>query len=522
MSSNNILIKDYDLLDEGYLQACEAVAQTLGAEGKYSLLDSGNDKDAPILTKDGVSVALRIRFAEPAKNFGALQAIQGAVSTLKKSGDSTTTTMVFQKAFLNNFKRKNFNKAVERGIKAAVSEVYNNLDYFAIDTDENSLRMIANTSCNNDTELGGKIVQAFNSVGRDGVIEVSKNENTEDIKVIEQSGMVLPNQGFSSPFFINKESKPVFEDEKVSVLCLSIWQENTEVLDFLKYFVQRNGNKAPLLIFTERPITEFKDRLIVLKNAGVNICLVGLAVQSEYENVSLLNDIAMFTGAEVYNPDTVKRDKDNNPIFVTGFADKAVISDDQTVLSVANIPQEVFDAVEVLRDKEDKTPSDLARMKRLSGKSCLIEVGGLTPNDIREKYDRVDDALASVKSAISEGYIPGGGSTLVFISNLMHKKFANKDEQKGYDLVKTVLRSPMLQILKNANRKNKKYFGINYLKHSEDKFGVGYNAVKDEISNLLTDGIIDSKKSIRVALESASESAIKMFNIGVVVLYPRV
>ncbi len=518
MEQNNILIKDYDLVDQGYLGACEAVAQTLGAEGKYALLDSGNNQEPPILTKDGVSVALRIRYENPTKNFGALQAIQGAVSTLKKSGDSTTTTMVFQKSYLTNFDRSAFNKGVERGIKAAVNEVYEHLDNLKISTDESALRRIANTSCNNDEALGAKIVQAFNSVGNEGVVEVTKNENTEDIKVIEQSGMILSNQGYSSPFFINKESKPVFEDEKVSVLCLSIWQENSEVLSFLQTFVQKNGNKAPLLIFTERPIVEFKDRLIALKNAGINICLVGLAVQSEYENVSLLNDIAMFTGAEVYNQDSVKRDSNGNPIFVTGLADKVVVSDTQTLLSVANIPTVVLDAVEVLKTKENQTKSDTERLKRLSGKSCLIEVGGLTPNDIREKYDRVEDALASVKSAISEGYIPGGGCTLVYISEQLKNSFTNIDEQSGYDLVKTILKEPMLQILRNSNRDN----SIDYLKHSALDYGVGYNALSDTVSNLLEDGIIDSKKSIRVALESATESAIKMFNLGVIVHYPKV
>lgn len=521
MEKKNILIKDYKLIDEGYLGACEAVAQTLGGEGKYALLDSGNDKDAPIITKDGVSVALRIRYADQTKNFGALQAIQGAVSTLKKSGDSTTTTMVFQKSYLQNFKRKNFNKAVERGIKKGVEEVYSNLAFYSLDADRKDLENIAITSCNNDKDLGLKIVQAFEAVGNDGIVEVSKNENSEDIRVLEQNGMILNNQGYSSPFFINRENKPIFEDEKVSVLCLSVWQENSEIIDFLKFFIQKNGNKTPLLIFTERPISEFKERLILFKNAGVNICLVGLAVNSEYENVSLLNDIALFTGAEVYNPDTVKRDASGNPIFVTGLADKVVISENQSLLSVSKIPAEVLSAVEKLKEKEEKTEKDKERLKRLSGKSCLIEVGGLTPNDIREKFDRVEDALASVKSAISEGVIPGGGTTLCYISGNMNKKLKNKDEQRGYELVKQVLQEPMKQILRNSNRYSR-FFGVNYIKEAQKNFGVGYNAVKDEKSNLLNDGVIDSTKSIRIALESATESAIKMFNLGIIVHYPKI
>ena len=302
---------------------------------------------------------------------------------------------------------------------------------------------------------------------------------------------------------------------------MSVWQENSEIIDFLKFFIQKNGNKTPLLIFTERPINELKERLILFKNAGVNICLVGLAISSEYENVSLLNDIALFTGAEVYNPDTVKRDTNGNPIFVTGLADKVVVSENQSLISVSKIPAEVLSAVENLKEKEEKTVSDKERLKRLSGKSCLIEVGGLTPNDIREKFDRVEDALASVKSAISEGVIPGGGTTLCYISGNMNKKLKNKDEQHGYELVKRVLQEPMKQILRNSNRYSR-FFGVNYIKEAKRNFGVGYNAVKDEKSNLLNDGIIDSTKSIRIALESATESAIKMFNLGIIVHYPKV
>lgn len=521
-TTNNVLIRDQKLLDEGFLAVCDGVAETFGGEGKYGLLDSGNNQELPSLTKDGVSVAQRIRFANPVKNFGALQAIQSAIRALKKSGDSTTTTLIFCQGFLRNLKRHKFNKAVERGIEKGVKEVIREINFLKKDTTPETLKRIAITSCNNDVELGSKIIEAFDFVGYDGIVEVSKNESSDDIKINEQKGMIIKNQGYASPFFINSESKPVFEGENIAVACFQIWQENQDIIGFVKEFVTQNGQKTPLVIVTERPIAELKERFCVFKQAGLNICLIGLAVTSEYENVTLINDIASFTSGESYHPDTVQRTNTGAPIIKFGMADKIIVSDTETVISVKETPKAVTETVENLKSKEKRTRYEEERLKRLVGKSCIIEVGGFSPNDIREKFDRVDDALFSVKTALEDGYIPGGGSALVFISNRMNTRLENSEEQVGYNLVKKVLNEPFLRILKNANRKQSVFplLGKNYMKHSKETFGVGYNATTDSVRNLIDDGIIDSAKSIKVALESAKETAIKMFNIGVITVYP--
>jgi len=525
--NSTIIIKDWEKLDKGFLTVCEGVAQTLGGEGKLALLDD-NDK-IPIVTKDGVSVAMRMQMSDPIENFGALQAVQAASMTLKKSGDSTTTTLVFAKSFLENFKRKNFNKAVERGINKAVEETTEHIAELATKTDRDTLKRIAITSCNNDEELGNLIIEAFDEVGFDGMVEVSENTSIEKTNLKKEQGMIILNEGYATPFFINQNEKAVFEADDVSFGFFEVYSDHPDIMEFVKNFYSNRNLKDPLVIVTERQVTELKDRIVSLKKSGVNICYVGLNANTEFENVLLLNDMADFTSGEVYHPDHVKRDKGVLQLL-PGKASKAVIESNQIVISVKETPQKINDVVLSLKAKKERTNNEEKRLKRLIGKSCIIEVGGVSPNDLRERKDRVDDALASVKSAIAEGYIAGGGSALVYISkNLLNTEFEREEEQQGYDLVKKVLLSPFKQILLNANRKQSKkeikdkknrIIGRDYMQHSIAEYGVGYNATKDEVVNLIDDGIIDSAKSIRIALESAKEASIKMFNIAVIVLFP--
>jgi chaperonin GroEL len=278
-----------------------------------------------------------------------------------------------------------------------------------------------------------------------------------------------------------------------------------------------NLPNMPLVIITERPILELKEKLILFKkNLQYDVCMVNLSEGSDYDAETILTDIATLTGGEMFHPEA-------NPKFVLGTADKVVISGETTLISVKEIPSKLEEIAESLRNRPKKTKSDNDRLARLTGKSCIVEVGGLTPNDIKEKFDRVDDALNSVKSAIKEGYIAGGGSSFVYISNLLNTKLENKDEQKGYNLVKKVIKEPFKQILRNANRKNYDYLNEKpFSDYSKETYGIGYNTRLDKISNLIEDGVIDSAMSSRVALESATESAVKMFNTGVIVMYPKI
>jgi chaperonin GroEL len=509
--TENIFIGDTKKLDRGFLRACDAVLETLGAEGKLALVESVNAQKPPEATKDGVTVMQHIRFSNKTENFGALQAIAGAYVTLEKAGDSTTTTAAFMQGYLRKLDRKKFNKKVEKGIKLGLAEVNQWLEKVALKTTDKDLKQIIKTSVNNDEKLSKVIFEAFSKTD---TVEVVKNKELGETIFTEQNGMYLDNHGYVSPFFINRVDKTSYDAQNASVLCAAVWEKDVKVVQAIKTFYQTNPKETPLLVFLERPNADFTDQMVDLRNINCNLCVVAVNGYDEYQSETLLRDIAMLTGAKVYSP------RDEKPEIILGITDKAVVTYNTTTISVHTPPQEVGEIIKVLESADKK---DERRIKRLKGKVVIIEVGGMNESQIKEEFDRVEDAIASVKSSRAEGFIAGGGSALVFISNQMNTKQATKEIQRGYDLVKEVIKEPFIKILKNANRQTKTkwwHWHTDYLTPSMNQYGVGYNAVTDEISNLFEDGVIDSKKSIRVALESATERAIQMFNISTIVHFP--
>lgn len=513
-TKQNIYIKDTKKLDKGFLKACDVVTETLGAEGKLALLENANQNLPPIATKDGVTVMQHVRLPNKVENFGVLQAIAGSAVTLQKAGDSTTTTASFMQGYLRKLNRKKFNKKVEKGIKLGLEEVNKWLEQLSIPTTREDLKQIIKTSVNNDEKLATVIFNSFDIAGSYGAVEVVKNGNLPETIYTEQNGMYLDSHGYTSAFFINKESKASYDAENVAVICSATWESDMKLVQSIKNFYQSTDKKTPLVLFLERPNSEMNEEMLKLKNIGCNVCIVAVNGYDEYESELLLNDIALLTGAKVYNP------RDEKPEFALGLADKLVATVSTTTISVFEAPKAVEELVEVLESADKK---DNRRIKRLKGKVVIIEVGGLNELQIKEEFDRVEDAIASVKSSKSEGYISGGGSALCYISGKMKKQQETKEIQRGYDLVKEILKEPFIKILDNANRKTKLkwwHWHKDYITPAQKIYGFGYNASTDEISNLFEDGIIDSKKSIRVALESATERAIQMFNIGSIVAFP--
>ncbi len=512
---NNIFIRDTKRLYDGYLLVCDAVAETLGSEGKLSLLENTDVNLAPLISKDGVLCASHIRFSDKILNFGALQAISASARTLQYSGDSTTTTLVFAQGFLRNINKKHFNKTVEKGIEKGFQEAVQKIKELARPVDRNLLVKIATTSANNDKELGLKIVEAYDKVGTDGIVEVVKNYNSLTTEVISQNGMKI-DKGYSSPFFINNQHKGVWEANNVLVACLETWQADDKIMNFIKTHRKTvDGELQPILFFMEKENGEFKEKLINLIQANhLNACLV-IAPDGHNELMCTTNikDLALFTDGESYHP--------NNNEIICGFADSVVVDFDKTVVTKQEVSSEVLEKISDLKKKEVQDDFTKQRIQRLEGVSCLISVGGNSVNDVNEIFDRVEDALSSVKSAVPDGYISGGGSTLLYISDKMNTKMPNKDEQLGYDLVKKVLLEPAKRILTNANRKQGNWlWGRDYFSEAKTSYGVGYNAKTDRISNLIADGVIDSAKSIRVALDSAKDSAVKMLLTNVIVTFP--
>lgn len=515
MQKKNILTKDYELIDAGFLGACDAVAETLGAEGKLAILENTDANLPPIVTKDGVTVMKHIRYSNKFMNFGALQAIGGALRTLAKSGDSTTTTAVFMQGFIRGLKRAQFNKAVERGIYTGVEEVYTHLENLTQKATPKDLERIAKIACNNDQELSKTVMEAFLYAGEDGIVDVVQVDNKEKTELTRREGMFLDSHGYSSPYFINKEDKKAcFEGENVAVICSATWEYEPKVIDAVKNFYSQQDKSAPLLIFLERPHSDMTEKLVGIKEVGYNICLVSTNGYDEKESETLLKDIATLTGASVYNP------RNPESQFIFGMADKITVTLENTSIVVNEVPEETKATLALLEGQEKK---DERRIQRLKTKAGVIEVGGLTSSQQKEIFDRVEDAIASIKTTSVEGYIAGGGATLVYISGQMKQKLS-KEEQVGYELVRKVLQEPLKRILKNGNRQTKtkwyQFHKTDYISPAKKEYGVGYNAVTDRISNLIEDGVIDSKKSIRVALESSVERSVQQLNIGVIVSWP--
>jgi chaperonin GroEL len=511
----NLLIDDNKLFYKGYLAVCDGVAKTLGGEGKLALLENANVNLAPRLTKDGVSVAESIRFTNKFENFGALQAIQAAARTLEKAGDNTTTALVFAQGFLRNMKQSKFNKKVEAGIEAGYLEVLKGLKTLAKPVDRDMLIKVATTSANNDSKIGECILEAFDMVGYDGIVNVEKDYESSETKVITQSGMKI-DKGYLSPFFINNQAKATWEAEDVLVVSLATWQMDNTILDFIsKNRKREDGNLQPILFVMEKENLDVRDKLLeFVESAKLNCCLVIVpGGHSEFITVTHLKDLALYTDGTEYTP------KDS--FIDAGYADKVVVTYDKTLIT-RSVVAEGLEAKIVELQNSDKISEDIQqRIQRLQGTSAMISVGGNSIGSIDEIYDRVDDAIRAVKSAVPEGYIAGGGSTLLYISHRMHQTFKNSDMQAGYNLVKKILEEPSRRILLNANRKQKRWFWEkDYFKRGKLEYGVGYNAKSDDVSNLLEDGIIDSAKAIRVALGSAKDSAVNMLLTNVIVTFP--
>lgn len=508
---NNVLIDDMSGVFKGFLLTCEAVARSMGAEGKLALLESGDITAPPSVSKDGVSIALNIRFADKANNFGAFLAKQIAAKTLEISGDNTTSSLVFGKSFIENFPdTKKYNKAVERGLNFAYLESLELLKNYSKPIDKKALERVAVVASNNDESLGRIIMEAYDTVGMEGIVGLKRASNTALTTLEVSKGMKL-NKGYHTPFMINNNQNVTWEGDDVLVVVLEAWQSDESIKNFIsenRYRANNQNELQPILLLMEK--CEDIAFVMDLENFSTkklyDICLVISPDLEKFKKITNLSDVALYTSGEVYRPEGVIK---------AGKANSVVCNHDSTIIINKNISQEVGNLIAELKSSKVQDDYTRERIQRLESVSCNIMVGGYTQSEIDERYDLIDDGLKSAKSAIYEGYVPGGGATLVFIANQMEKKFDNPDEQAGYELIKMVLQEPMKQIVKNARREENIE---EYLGEARKNFGFGYNAKTDKLSNLEEDGILDSVKSLRVAFNNAKSVCEKLLNVAVVVL----
>lgn len=491
-------IKDNKKLLKGFYAVADAVGQTLGSEGGYAI--SHNDFGNPDITKDGISVAKKIFFDDKYENIGATLAKQVCATTLAKAQDATSTSIVLAKAITEQMAER-FNKKVQKGVEEAYDEVLVHLKALSKKVDDKSALKIATVSANNNKELGQLVFEAYKIVGENGIINVNQHDK-EISELKEYKGMKL-DKGFMNPYFITNEKTASFEAEDVQVLIYEGHLDNDLAV---KNFLQANSNSS-ILIVAER----FSDDVILNlvdfhQRKTLNICCVQ-APNYDVKRKAILEDLALYTGGEVF----LQGSGEN---IVAGVAKKVTVNEAHTAIIVDATPEKALERISNLKEQL-KTVIDKefikSRIQALEGASATIYVGGTTPVEKKEKFDLVEDAVGAILSSMKEGWVCGGGASFVHISNIMLQTFDNEDVQFGYDVLRKAIKAPFIQICENANRKAK-----NYLVEI-DKYGLGYNAVTDEISNLIEDGIIDSKYSIRVALENAKSIAVLLSNVKVVI-----
>lgn len=509
MSLKNVEIDNKERLLKGFIETCTAVGKTMGAEGSLAIYES-EIMSVPIITKDGISVAKSIYYKDKHMSMGNFMAKQAALRTVLEAGDGTTSSLVLAKAIVqNSLKRKNifykkpiYNKKVEEGFEIALEEIKNKLKKLGKPTTEEDILKIATISANNNKEIGELILKAYKAVGSGGVVDFKENYDTTKVDLNITNGMLLP-KGMVNPLLKNSNNGN-FEAEDVLVVVYNGYEigKSKEVFDF----INSNQNKSILLIVERTQDEDFARRIVSGNQNGFNICLIECPF-FDTQREMLLEDIALYSGAEVFIQGNSKEVK-------AGKLDRVVITNSTSSLIKKDIPEVVKDKIEAL-EVELKETKDKQFIKRriqlLKGVAATINVGAVTETERREIFDRVEDAVHAVKAAVDEGWVVGGGATFANISNTLKRSFSNSDIQLGYNILKKSILSPFYQICENANRNGDSYvnFSISY--------GFGYNAKKDEVSNLIEDGIIDSVKSLRISLENAVSVAKLLLNIKVVV-----
>lgn len=506
-NKKKISINDNSEIIEGFFLVCDGVKVTLGSEGGTGVLEN-EQLGFPILTKDGISIARRI-FSENKKvDMGAAIARQACARSLTLSGDSTTSTLVLAQAIVNATKKDEeyfFNKKVEQGINEAYEDIVKNLNKVSKKVTPASVKKIARVSANGDKAIADVVFEAYKKVGQSGLIDVQESDTSSTV-LKHTSGMKL-NKGFYSPFLINNQNTGVFEGTDVTVLVYNGFEihKSEAVINFI------NDNKGkPLLIVAERVNSEdwIKDIYRVNQSkAGFDVCVIECPFFDQ-KREAMLEDIAIYTGGKVFVQGSSEE-------VVPGNISKLLVEQNYTSFFQDIISEEVKERVIHLKSQLPTSTDKEFFAKRISnfeGTSATILVGGMSPQETKEKFDRVEDSVCAVKSALQEGYIAGGGSALVYIATKLNRNFQNADVQFGYDLMKKAIEAPFRQICINARRDPE-----DYINQARESYGKGYNATTDEVADLVKDGILDSKRSIQVALEQAKTSAILLMNVKVVV-----
>jgi chaperonin GroEL len=487
-----------------------AVKVTLGPKGRNVVLEKSFG--APRITKDGVTVAKEIELEDKFENMGAQMVREVASKTSDTAGDGTTTATLLAQAIVKEGAKSVAAGAnpmdLKRGVDMAVAAVLDELKAKAKKvTSSEEIAQVGTISANGDHEIGAMIAKAMQKVGNDGVITVEEAKSLEtELEVVE--GMQF-DRGYISPYFITDADKMRVELENPYILINEKKLSNMQsLLPLLEQVVQAG---KPILVIAEDVEGEALATLVVNKlRGGLKVAAVKAPGFGDRRK-AMLQDIAVLTNGQVISEDLGIK-LENVTLDMLGRAKKVVITkDDTTIVGGAGKKSEIEARVAQIRQQIEDTTSDYDREKlqerlaKLAGGVAVIKVGGVTEMEVKEKKDRVDDALNATRAAVEEGILPGGGVALIRSQLALAKlKTANDDQQVGINIVRRALHAPARQIAENAGEDGAVVVGKIV---DKDDYAFGYNAATGEYGNLVKQGVIDPAKVVRTALQDAASVA---------------
>ncbi len=505
-------------LESGVNRLADAVRVTLGPRGRNVVLDK--KWGAPTITNDGVTIARDVELEDPWENMGAQLAKEVATKTNDVAGDGTTTATVLAQAMVREGMRNvaaGANPlALKRGIEKAVDAAVAALAEMAKEVDSTEkIEQVATISANNDSEIGAKIAEAMEKVGRDGVITVEES-NTFGLETEYVEGMQF-DKGYISPYFVTdpERMEAVLDDPYILIANQKLAAIH-ELLPIMEKVMQAN---RPLLVIAEDVEGEALATLVVNKIRGTfNSCAVKAPGFGERRK-AMLQDIAILTGGQVVSEE-VGLKLENLTLDLLGRARKVTVTKDSTtIVEGAGSKEDVDARIAQIKQEIERTDSDWDREKlqerlaKLAGGVAVIKVGAATEVELKEKKHRVEDALSATKAAVEEGIVPGGGVALLRVQSAIDKLNLEGDQKTGADIVKQALEEPLRQIANNAGLEG----SVVVERVKELEGSNGYDAAAGEYRDLIEAGVIDPAKVTRSALQNAASIAALVLTTEVLV-----
>jgi chaperonin GroEL len=498
-----------DRLKKGVDKLADAVKVTLGPKGRNVILDK--KFGAPTVTKDGVSVAKEIELKDPIENMGAQLVKEVASKTADAAGDGTTTaTVLAQSIYAHGIKNVAAGANpmdLKRGIDKAVHAVVDNLRKQSKKIkDSSEIQQVATISANSDETIGKMIADAMEKVGKDGVITVEEAKGTEtEVKTVE--GMQF-DRGYLSPYFVTNAEK--MEAELDSPYILIYDKKISSMKELLPVLEQTAQTGKPLVIIAEEVEGEALATLVVNKIRGALRVAAVKAPGFGDRRKAMLEDIAILTGGQVISEERGFK-LDNTTLDMLGRAEKVNIDkDNTTIVNGAGKKADITGRVAQIKAQIETTTSDYdkeklqERLAKLSGGVAILYIGAATEVEMKEKKDRVDDALHATRAAVQEGIVAGGGVAYIraieSLKDLTTLGLDNEDQATGVNIVRLALESPLRTIAENAGQEA----SVIVNKVKEGKKDYGYNARENKFENFFEAGIIDPTKVSRLALENAA------------------